>query len=64
MKMISKSRFNRRLHAVAPSLWRTLFDLLAEVFKHNDATHSYVVHIPFRFVDGIMESWQRYSTPR
>ena len=34
-KAISKSRFNRRLHAIDPSLWRTLFDLLAEVFKHE-----------------------------
>jgi hypothetical protein len=42
-KAISKSRFNRRLHAIDPSLWQTLFDLLAEVFKDNNATHSYVV---------------------
>jgi hypothetical protein len=42
-KAISKSRFNRRLHAVDPCLWQTLFDLLAEVFKHNNATQSYVV---------------------
>ena len=42
-KAISKSRFNRRLHAIDPSLWQTLFDLLAEVFKHNNATQSYVV---------------------
>jgi hypothetical protein len=39
-KAICKSRFNRRLHAIDPSLWRTLFDLLAELFKHNDATES------------------------
>jgi hypothetical protein len=32
-KAISKSRFNRRLHAIDPSLWRTLFDVLAAVFK-------------------------------
>ena len=42
-KALSKSRFNRRLHAIDPSLWQTLFDLLAEVFKHNNATQSYVV---------------------
>ena len=42
-KAISKSRFNRRLHAIDPSLWQQLFDLLAEVFKHNNATQSYVV---------------------
>jgi hypothetical protein len=28
-KSLSKSRFNRRLHAIDPSLWQTLFDLLA-----------------------------------
>src|SRR5687768_14680035 len=32
-KAISKSRFNRRLHAIDSSLWQMLFDLLAEVFK-------------------------------
>jgi hypothetical protein len=42
-KAISKSRFNRRLHAIDSSIWQTLFDLLAEVFKHNNATRSYVV---------------------
>ena len=42
-KAISKSRFNRRLHAIDPCLWQQLFDLLAEVFKHNNATQSYVV---------------------
>ena len=29
-KAISKSRFNRRLHAIKSDLWKTLFDLLAE----------------------------------
>ncbi len=53
-KAISKSRFNRRLHAIDPSLWRTLFDLLAEVFKHNDATVSYVVDsLPVAVCDNI-----------
>ena len=42
-KAISKSRFNRRLHAIEPCLWRTLFDVLAELFKHNNVTESYVV---------------------
>jgi len=42
-KMVSKSRFNRRLHAVKPSFWQTLFALLAEVFKQNNADQSYVV---------------------
>ena len=53
-KAISKSRFNRRLHAIDPSLWRTLFDLLAELFKHNDATESYVVDsLPVAVCDNI-----------
>jgi hypothetical protein len=39
-KAISKSRFNRRLHAIDPCLWRTLFDLLAQIFKYNNATQS------------------------
>jgi hypothetical protein len=53
-KAISKSRFNRRLHAIDPSLWQTLFDLLAEVFKHNNATHSYVVDsFPIAVCDNI-----------
>jgi hypothetical protein len=34
-KAISKSRFNRRLYAIEPCLWRTLFDVLAEVFKRE-----------------------------
>jgi hypothetical protein len=42
-KAISKSRFNRRLHAIDPCLWRTLFDLLAEVFKREHSEQTYVV---------------------
>lgn len=53
-KTISKSRFNRRLHAIAPFLWQALFDLLAEVFKHNNATESYVVDsLPVAVCDNI-----------
>jgi hypothetical protein len=33
--MISKSRLNRRLHAINSSMWETLFALLAEVFKER-----------------------------
>jgi len=33
--MISKSRFNRRLHSINPTLWSTLFALLAELFKER-----------------------------
>ncbi|MDP9480798.1 MAG: hypothetical protein M3R38_34900, partial [Actinomycetota bacterium] len=42
-KAISKSRFNRRLHAIDPSLWQVLFDLLAEVFKQCHPEQTYVV---------------------
>jgi hypothetical protein len=35
--MISKSHLNRRIHAIDPMLWRTLFELLARVFiERND----------------------------
>ena len=42
-KAISKSRFNRRLHAIDPRLWRTLFDVLGEAFKHSQPGQTYVV---------------------
>ena len=42
-KAISKSRFNRRLHAIDSGIWRTLFDLLAEVFKRSRPDQEYVV---------------------
>jgi hypothetical protein len=42
-KAISKSRFNRRLHAIDPCLWRTLFDVLAELFKPEHSEQTYVV---------------------
>jgi hypothetical protein len=34
-KAISKSRFNRRLHAIDSSLWQVLFDLLAPRSSSN-----------------------------
>jgi hypothetical protein len=53
-KAISKSRFNRRLHAIDPSLWRTLFDLLAEVFKREHSEQTYVVDsLPVAVCDNI-----------
>jgi hypothetical protein len=55
MKAISKSRFNRPLHAIDPCLWRTLFDMLAEVFKHSEQT--YVVDsLPVAVCDKSSES--------
>ena len=53
-KAISKSRFNRRLHAIDPSLWRTLFDVLAETFKHEHSDQTYVVDsLPVAVCDNI-----------
>jgi hypothetical protein len=53
-KAISKSRFNRRLHAIDPCLWRTLFDVLAEVFKHEHSEQTYVVDsLPVAVCDNI-----------
>lgn len=53
-KAISKSRFNRRLHAIDPYLWKTLFDLLAETFKQNNSDQSYVVDsLPVAVCDNI-----------
>ena len=33
--MISKSHLNRRLHRIEPTLWRMLFELLAQAFKER-----------------------------
>jgi hypothetical protein len=53
-KAISKSRFNRRLHAIEPCLWRTLFDVLAEVLKHEHSERTYVVDsLPVAVCDNI-----------
>jgi hypothetical protein len=53
-KAISKSRFNRRLHAIDPSLWQVLFDLLAEVFKQCHPEQTYVVDsLPVAACDNI-----------
>src|SRR5947209_37371 len=35
-RMISKSHLNRRLHAIEPTLWRVLFELLAQAFKKRN----------------------------
>ena len=36
-KMISKGRFNHRLHEIEPWLWQGLFSLLAEFFKRRNS---------------------------
>jgi hypothetical protein len=53
-KTISKSRFNRRLHAIDPCLWERLFALLAEAFKHEHSEQTYVVDsLPVAVCDNI-----------
>ncbi len=53
-KAISKSRFNRRLHAIDPHHWRSLFDLLAEAFKQSHPDQTYVVDsLPVPVCDNI-----------
>jgi hypothetical protein len=53
-KAISKSRFNRRLHAIDPFLWKGLFTQLAEVFKHERSEQTYVVDsLPVAVCDNI-----------
>lgn len=51
---LSKSRLNRRLHAVPLSLWLMLFDLLGEVFKTLNATQHYTIDsMPLAACDNI-----------
>jgi hypothetical protein len=54
-KMISKSHLNRRLHALEPTLWQMLFELLARAFKkRNDPEQTYVVDsLPVPVCDNI-----------
>jgi transposase len=40
---LSKSRLNRRLHAISDTLWQALFALLAEVAKQSNPTQEYIV---------------------
>jgi len=64
-KAISKSRFNRRLHAIDSSLWQQLFDLLAEVFKRCHPEQTYVVDsLPVAVCDNIRIRRSRSSILR
>jgi Transposase DDE domain len=43
-KMLGKSRLNRRIHAIEPTLWQVLFELLAQIFiERNDPDQTYAV---------------------
>jgi hypothetical protein len=39
--MLSKSRLNRRLHAIDANLWQALFAMLAELFKERNPDGAY-----------------------
>lgn len=41
--MLSKSRFNRRVHGIDDEVWQTLFNLLAEVFKKTNTDNEYII---------------------
>jgi len=41
--MLSKSRFNRRLHALPDTLWQALFALLAQIAIKTNPTQEYIV---------------------
>jgi IS5 family transposase len=41
--MLSKSRLNRRLHAIPDTLWQAMFSLLAEAVKQSNPTQEYIV---------------------
>jgi len=52
--MLSKSRFNRRLHALPEALWQALFWLLAEIAKQTNVEGLYVVDsLPVPVCDNI-----------
>lgn len=41
--MLSKSRFNRRLHRIPDTSWQALFSLLAQIHQQNNAEGDYIV---------------------
>lgn len=50
-KMLSKSRFNRRLHAIEEVVWQGLFYLLAEIHQQtNSETSTWWTVVRFRCV--------------
>ena len=42
-QMLSKSRFNRRLHQIPDTLWQALFCLLAQIHQQNNLADDYIV---------------------
>jgi len=52
--MLSKSRLNRRLHAIDADLWQALFAMLAKLFKERNPDGAYVVDsLPIAVCDNI-----------
>lgn len=61
--MISKSRLNRRLHAIPASRWEALFSILAAFFKERERRGEYVVDsFPVPVCDNILRSGAALST--
>jgi len=53
-KMLSKSRFNRRLHAIPQELWQSFFALLSEINKQNNTSNEYICDsLPIPVCDNI-----------
>lgn len=51
---LSQSRLNRRLHALPPEVWQTLWALLGEVFKQHNPDGAYVLDsLPVPVCDNI-----------
>lgn len=53
-RMLSKSRLNRRIHAIDLSLWWSLLDSLGEAFKSENHSQEYIIDsIPIAVLDNI-----------
>jgi hypothetical protein len=53
-RMLSASRFNRRLHAIPEAIWQALFALLAEVNKQTSDGQEYLLDsLPVPVCDNI-----------
>lgn len=63
--MLSKSRLNRRLHAIEDGLWQGLFAVLAELFKERNIGGAYVVDsLPVAVCDNIRIRRRKLYPPK